>query len=301
MSWLKVAFTCRSDHVDSLADFLQRFSAQSISFTAGTDEAVFADGIGKVDRYWDRTIVSALFPADIDIDILIACVRNRPGAEHVIGCRCEPVQDENWLARYRENTSPMIFADRLCISPGWCVKPADVPHVIELDPGLAFGSGNHATTAMCLQWLAENDVTGCRVIDYGCGSGVLGLAAAKLGAAAVFATDIDPQALQATRDNAARNRLSERITTGFPDDSRIRPAEVLLANILLGPLLELPERFTTMLNSGGRLVLSGLLLTQLDQCLAAYSRWFDMHAPVYRDEWIMLSGVRKPGGQAAAA
>jgi len=296
MGWLRISFTCRAGNVDDVGELLEKFDAISISYSAATEEEIFADGrrtdSQAVDRYWERTIISALFHPDIDIDILTACVRSRLGKENVFASRCEAVRDENWLECNSRDVSPMIFSGRLCICPSWCTKPAGIPYIVELDPGLAFGSGSHPTTALCLQWLAETDVSGCRVIDYGCGSGILGIAAARLGATRVFATDIDPQALHATAANAARNRLAGRVVTGVPAERGGFKADILLANILLGPLLELSDTFGDLLPAGGRLVLSGLLAGQLERCRALYSRWFDLHDPVCRDEWIMLCGVR---------
>jgi len=162
-----------------------------------------------------------------------------------------------------------------------------------LDPGLAFGTGGHDTTAMCLEWLAQNDIADRIVVDYGCGSGVLALAAAALGARHVYAVDIDPQSVQAARDNTVRNRMQGTVTVAFPDEIKFPVADMIIANVLLGPLLRLAPEFAVMVVTGGALVLSGLLAVQVEECLAAYQTWFNMQAPWYRREWALLQGVRR--------
>jgi ribosomal protein L11 methyltransferase len=186
----------------------------------------------------------------------------------------------------------MRFGRRLWVCPGGL--PAGDPQAIriELDPGLAFGTGTHPTTALCLEWLDSQHVAGRQVIDYGCGSGILAIAAARLGAASVLAVDIDPQALIATRDNAGRNGVAERIA--ITGDPLIGPdsADVLLANILAGPLVELAPRFAGAARSGGRLALSGLLLEQAETVTAAYRPWFDIATTATRDGWVLIAGRR---------
>jgi len=201
----------------------------------------------------------------------------------------------------------MRFGERLWICPGGQLpdeaqlrpvtshqSPVTSPVLIELDPGLAFGTGTHPTTALCLEWLDSAAVTGRRVIDYGCGSGILAIAAAKLGAASVTAIDIDPQALLATRDNALRNGVAAFITARLADESRLKPADILLANILAGPLESLAPAFADGVAAGGRLVLSGILQNQAEAVATRYAPWFDIAPVVVRDGWARLDGVRRP-------
>jgi ribosomal protein L11 methyltransferase len=295
MAWLRLTFTSYPPCLQDLGALLEQFDAISISYAPVTGDPVFGDA-AVAERYWERTSVSALFDQGIDTDILIACVRNRVGTDNILDCRVELVQDANWIEAHRSGFAPRIYGGRLCICPSWCERPAEIPHIIELDPGLAFGTGAHATTALCLEWLAGNDLAGKRVIDYGCGSGILALAAAALGAAEVQAVDIDPQALLATGNNAANNRLAHKIHTTLPGNGLMQQADLLMANILLNPLLELAPVFKGSLAGNGTLVLSGILATQAHECLKAYTPWFDMHGPVYRDEWAMLCGVRTGAG-----
>jgi ribosomal protein L11 methyltransferase len=290
-SWVRLTLTSYPQYLEELGELLEKFDAISISFTPASSEPVFGDD-SEVDRFWEHTAVSALFNQDVDMDILIACIRNKAGTDNILDCRIEPVIDTNWIEKHKVGFAPMVFGNRLCICPSWLPRPQDIPHVIELDPGLAFGTGTHATTALCLQWLATHAIEGKSVIDYGCGSGILGLAAAKLGASRVSAVDIDPQALLATLDNARNNNLQDSIKTALPADFVRHTADILIANILLNPLISLSPMLATLLEPGGRIVLSGVLSTQTDQCLQAYSRWFDMDEPVFRDEWVMLTGTR---------
>jgi ribosomal protein L11 methyltransferase len=178
--------------------------------------------------------------------------------------------------------------------PPTAIRQPLPPVLIELDPGLAFGTGTHPTTALCLEWLDSADVAGRRVIDYGCGSGILAIAAAKLGAASVTAVDIDPQALLATHDNALRNGVAQLITAHLADESSLATADILLANILAGPLESLAPAFAARVTAGGCLVLSGILQNQAEAVASRYAPWFDIAPVVVRDGWARLDGVRRP-------
>ncbi|MGK0296459.1 MAG: ribosomal protein L11 methyltransferase [Gammaproteobacteria bacterium] len=291
MNWLRLTITVRPPFLDDLRDLLEKFGSDSVSYAPASNEPLFGDELAK-DIYWDLTSVSALFIPDIDLDILMACIRNRLGDENIESHTFEIVSDHKWGESYKSGLQPMVFANKLCICPSWLEKPKDIAHVIELDPGLAFGTGTHATTALCLEWLANQQIEGLRVIDYGCGSGILGISAASLGARQVIAVDIDQQALDATNRNAIQNGLESRIITLSPDDTIPEMTDILIANILLKPLLDLAQRFKSLLGVDGKIVLSGILASQVDECLKIYNSWFDMMDPVYRNEWAMLSGVR---------
>ena len=291
-AWFKLTLTSYPPLVEDLVDLLEKFDAISVSMTPATNEPIFGDDSTE-DRFWEQTAISALFNPDIDLDILVACIRNKVGSNNLLECKIEFMQDANWLEQHKPGFAQMIFGNKLCICPSWLTRPANIDHIIELDPGLAFGTGTHATTALCLEWLATHDLQDKQIIDYGCGSGILGLAAASLGASIVHAVDIDPQALQATRNNAGINQLKSRIQTYLPDQFSDQPADILIANILLNPLITLAPYFSTLLSGGERIVLSGVLSTQTDQCLRTYAPWFDLDTPVFRDEWVMITGTRK--------
>ncbi len=293
MPWLNLTVETDPDHSDALAEFFQQFSAQAVSFSAASDEPLFDEPGGRPRTHWQRTRVSALFPADIDLDILLVCLRDRIGADHIYSREIQAVADQNWVSAYRQQQQALIFADRLCICPSWCEPPPGKFATVILDPGLAFGTGTHPTTGLCLDWLAQQDLAGRSVIDFGCGSGILALAAARLGAAAVTAVDIDPQALEACRCNAEQNGLAAHIDIVHADRMNTPTADILLANVLFNPLLQLADEFAQRVRPGGRLVLSGLLPDQAQACLAAYDRCFNMQAPVFRDEWALLQGTRR--------
>jgi ribosomal protein L11 methyltransferase len=188
---------------------------------------------------------------------------------------------------------PMQFGPKLWICPSWCEAPDPSAVNILLDPGLAFGSGTHPTTSLCLQWLALHDLAKKQVIDYGCGSGILAIAAAKLGAAKITAVDLHPQALEATFDNATQNGVAEKIVIVSPEEFIEEPCDVLLANILAGPLMQLAPTFSTLVKPGGHLVLSGILHEQVPAILNCYASWFELSEPVFLEEWSLIHGVRR--------
>jgi ribosomal protein L11 methyltransferase len=204
----------------------------------------------------------------------------------------EVLPDKAWEREWLKDFKPMRFGRRLWVCPGGL--PAGDPGAvrIELDPGLAFGTGTHPTTALCLEWLDAQDVAGRQVVDYGCGSGILAIAAARLGAASVLAMDIDPQALIATQENAGRNDVAARIAVTGDPALAAGSADLLLANILAGPLVDLAPRFARAVRTDGRLALSGLLLEQAGTVTAAYRPWFDIATTATRDGWALLAGRR---------
>ena len=293
MYWLRLSFGCAAAQVDALSGLLERLGAESISVSGA---ALPPAEIIEAPAYWPENRIVALLPAEADLDIVLACLRNRAGADGIQNAAIEPLADRDWVVSGCEAHGPMFYGDRLCICPSWARAPAG-KQVLTLDPGLAFGTGAHATTALCLEWLAESDLHGRTVIDYGCGSGVLALAAAKLGAARVTAVDVDPVAVTVTRENARRNGLDDRVTSSTPDEGGLPAADLLLANILLKPLLELAPRFAALTRPGGEILLSGILATQAESCLGRYGGWFTMTPPRYRAEWALLAGRRLAVGE----
>ena len=291
MSWLRLTLECQEQHVEALSHLFEQFDAIAISSEAISDEQLFA-GVADDTHYWHRTAISALFDESIDLDILLACARNRIGTDNLFSSHVEAVADTNWVDTYKAEHGELVFADRLCIRPAWVEPSQDYPATLVLDPGLAFGSGRHNTTSLCLNWLAVEEL-GCRqVIDYGCGSGILGLAAAILGAKTVYAVDIDPQALLATKANAVNNNLQDKLVIHSVADDTLPTADILIANILLNPLMQLAPRISTLVKVNGKVVLSGILAVQVEECLATYTPWFNMKVPVFRDEWALLEGTR---------
>lgn len=246
---------------------------------------------------WPRVRIKALFDAEVDGEQVLARLRAHFG-QPLAGAQLEHLADRAWEREWLKDFRPMRFGERLWICPGGLSLPDDLPAqpapvVIELDPGLAFGTGTHPTTALCLQWLDANAPQGLHVIDYGCGSGILAIAAARLGAHAVQAVDIDPQALLATEDNALRNGVQQQIKAQLVADARLQPVDVLLANILAGPLQQLSAELSSLVRPGGRLVLSGILQEQAEAVSDAYRAWFDMDPPATQEDWVRLTGVRR--------
>jgi ribosomal protein L11 methyltransferase len=275
-------------------DALLAAGASSITLEDEGDDPVLEPLPGTT-PLWPRVRLKALFDSDIDTDQLLLSLAAEFG-EVLRQARFETLADRAWEREWLKDFKPMRFGQRLWICPGGQLPTAEQPTavMIELDPGLAFGTGTHPTTALCLEWLDAADVVGKRVIDYGCGSGILAIAAAKLGAAHVSAVDIDPQALIATRDNAERNGVAHLIAPQLVEGASFAPADILLANILAGPLESLAPTFASLVPPGGRLVLSGILRNQAEAVATTYAPWFDIAPAVVRDDWARLDGVRRP-------
>ncbi|HLW24584.1 MAG TPA: 50S ribosomal protein L11 methyltransferase [Steroidobacteraceae bacterium] len=270
---------------------LFELGAASITFQDGGDEPVLEPKPGEV-RLWSQTQVRALFDGSLDALGTVGLLAERLGAHITAHARIHGVEERDWERVWLENWSSMRFGRRLWVCPTSAAEPADpAALVVRLDPGLAFGTGTHPTTALCLQLLDALELGGRSVIDYGCGSGILGIAALKLGAARVWAVDIDPQALTATRTNGARNGVSARLEVHAPP-VHLPPSDLVLANILAQPLVELAPLLTSACRPGGDLVLSGLLKSQAHQVRAAYGAAFDIVRTVHREDWCCIHGRR---------
>lgn len=290
MPQLQLTLDIGSRNPEPFEDALFELGAVSVTLEDAADDPVLEPAPGET-PLWPTVVVKAVFAAEADVDVIASCLsRALPDAP---APRFETLPDKPWEREWLKDFKPMRFGRHLWVCPGGL--PAGAPDAIrvELDPGLAFGTGTHPTTALCLEWLDAQDLAGLAVVDYGCGSGILAIAAAKLGAASVLAMDIDPQALIATRENAERNGVAGRIAgTGDPQLAA-GSADVLLANILAGPLVELAPRFAHAIRPGGHLALSGLLLEQADSVTSAYRPWFDIGTAATRDGWALLAGRRR--------
>ena len=268
---------------------LENLGAASITLAEGDTTLCDEPGV-DAGADWSSFEVRALFEAGTDPAQLIACVREKVPA--ITSIETVTIKEQAWHEVWRDTWQPQMFAGGICVCPRWRRPPAAARHVIYIDPGRAFGTGTHETTALCLEWLARGcDVSGCTVVDYGCGSGILALAAARLHAAQTYAVDIDEEALAVVRDNAAFNGL--KIDIGQPRLITGKRVDVILANILLEPLLALEPSFAAHLHKDGRIVLSGLLETQSASVLEVYGARFTMEAPVVRGEWALLVGRRR--------
>jgi len=291
MSWLQLELETHQAQAEELSDLLEQFSAVSVTLTAASDEPVF-DAESETKKLWDKTRVIALLHPDSDLDIMLVCLRDRVGGENIFSHKIELIKDKDWVSEFKSAHEPLLFSNRVCICPSWCEPPNNNLPTLILDPGLAFGTGSHPTTSLCIEWLAENDLTDKIIIDYGCGSGILAMVAALLGAKQVYAVDIDKQALQAARENVERNDLSEKIIVGHVDDISLPVADILIANILMNPLKGLTEKFSALTKPEGDIILSGLLHVQAEECIAEYTPYFNMDEPVFNLEWTRLHGIR---------
>ncbi|GAB3463870.1 50S ribosomal protein L11 methyltransferase [Azotobacter salinestris] len=292
MSWLQIRLAITPDQAGALEDQLLELGAVSVTFMDAEDQPIFEPDLGTT-PLWSHTHLLALFEADTDADALLAHLRLLRGGElpeHQI----ERIEDQDWERSWMDNFQPMRFGRRLWIVPSWHQAPEPEAVNLLLDPGLAFGTGTHPTTALCLEWLDDQDLAGCSVLDFGCGSGILAIAALLLGAERAVGTDIDPQALEASRDNATRNGIDPaRFPLYLPADLPQQPADVVVANLLAGPLVQLAPTITSQIKPGGRLALSGILAEQAEEVRAAYQGAFALDPSAEKDGWVRISGVRR--------
>ena len=289
----QIALTLTLDGLDAeqVEETCFEFGAVAVSYTDQRDDAILEPAPGEF-RLWPHSRLQALFPFDCKPEEIVAglvhVLRVEPGRISV-----ETLADRVWEREWLRDFHPMCFGQRLWVAPHHSHVHTQGAVIVRLDPGLAFGTGTHATTAMCLAWLDENTRAGQVVIDYGCGSGVLAVAAARLGARSAYAFDIDPQALTATRDNAAANQVDRQVHVVASDAELPGGADILLANILCAPLCELAPRFAALTKPGGKIVLAGLLAAQADEVTRAHAPWFDISTFATRDGWTALAGRRR--------
>ena len=291
-AWLKVCLPAADRDVPRLEDSLLALGALSVAVAARDDTTPRFSTPGEPEpALWANCEVEALFDVGLDPLALLAALDE---AGFVVGeARHEVLADRDWQQSFRQQFTSRCFAGDLWIVPTWHAPPAGARHVITLDPGMAFGTGTHPTTGLCLDWLGGlGALAGARVLDYGCGSGILAIAAARLGAGQVVGLDIDPEACVVARDNAAQNQCPT-IDIVLPGALPAGSYDVLVANILLNPLLALAATLATLVRPGGHLGLSGLLAEQVPAAIAAYAPWFELEAPVLREEWAFIGGRRR--------
>lgn len=291
--WLSVALVTDSQRAERLSEALFDHGALSVSIEdadAGTERETpqFGEPGSPASPLWSASRVVALFdPAD-DLDARLAAAAQAVGIEDARFDITE-VAEQNWVALTQAQFEPIRISDRLWIVPSWHEAPDPQAINLVLDPGMAFGTGSHPTTWLCLEWLTRQPLAGCSVLDYGCGSGILGIAAARLGAAGVLGVDIDDKALDAARANAERNAVTLRLQhSGAPLTERF---DCVIANILTNPLCVLAPLLGKRVAPGGRLALSGVLATQAEQVIAAYAPHIALHVKAEREGWVLLSGA----------
>ena len=293
MNWIQLRMTVEQSYVAELDDLLFENQALSVTCQDAEDKPILEPGVGEM-PLWDKVLVIALYEGTIETKQIQEELEKSSLWNQVHTSRWETLEDKEWIRAWMEDYHPMQFGKRLWICPSWEKAPDPDAVNIFLDPGLAFGTGTHPTTALCLAWLDENIKAGQQLIDYGCGSGILAVAALKLGASTVLGIDYDPQALLATRDNAQRNGIAEnQLEVVLPKDAKAFQADGVVANILAETLRELADSISSQVKQNGWLAMSGILEHQAESLIAQYSQWFYMNEPVIMGEWVLLSGTKK--------
>jgi ribosomal protein L11 methyltransferase len=295
MSWQNVSFLTDVSHAEPMCDALLEAGALSASIEdadAGTaDEQPQFGEPGSVNTPgWNRSKVVVLLEPDADVVAVLGEAAKAIGLAEIPDFAVEPVAEQNWVQLTQSQFDPIRVSERLWIVPSWHESPDPAAINLILDPGMAFGTGSHPTTRLCLEWLERNVSDGCTVLDYGCGSGILAIAAARLGAGHVAGVDIDPQAVEAARANAERNGV-----TALFADSAVPVAgeyDVVVANILSNPLRVLAPAICAHVRPGGRLALSGILREQIEEIVAIYAQWIPLQVADVREDWVCLSGTR---------
>ncbi|MBX9586434.1 MAG: 50S ribosomal protein L11 methyltransferase [Gammaproteobacteria bacterium] len=290
MPFLQMTLATNREQAELLSNTLDNLGALAITLQDAQDQPIYAPGVGET-PLWDQIKLTALFDEYANLPEVISVLQNQFGNEIARNSTVELIVDQAWEHTWKNDFKPQCYVNKLWIYPSWQI-PAERPaHSLILDPGMAFGTGKHPTTQLCLSWLAKNISQQDLVIDYGCGSGILAIAAIKLGAKKAFAVDNDPQALIATRENAELNEISsEKLQTFLPEELLPVQADVLIANILALPLIELSTHFSQLLKPDGKIVISGILANQVDAIKTAYSTWATFDTPEHQQEWACLCG-----------
>lgn len=294
MSWLQVRLAITPEQATYWEDTLLALGAVSVTYMDGEDQPIYEPDLGTT-PLWSKTHLLALFDqqghsqASLEQQLAERC------AKDALQYQVEQLPEQDWERSWMDNFQPMCFGQRLWVVPSWHAAPEPEAVNLLLDPGLAFGTGTHQTTALCLAWLDKNLREGVKVLDFGCGSGILAIASLLLGAQHATCTDIDPQALEATADNAQRNNIDASRFSLYLAQNMAEKTEfdVVLANILAGPLVQLAAQLTQHTRPGGQIVLSGILLEQAEEVRAAYTDNFDLEPTQIKDEWVCIAGTRK--------
>jgi ribosomal protein L11 methyltransferase len=297
MPWLSLVVDSDAEHAEALSEALLELGALSVDLLdadAGTpdEQAIFGEPGESPPGVWQHNRVSALFDSDQDVVAILHKASADAGLKQLPEYRIETLADSDWVRLTQSQFEPIPISSRLWIVPTWHA-PSD-PNAINivLDPGLAFGTGSHPTTRLCLRWMDDNLQGGESMLDYGCGSGILAIAAIKLGAARAVGVDVDLQAVIASRDNAIANKV-ENTRFYLPDDTPHSSYDLVVANILTNPLRILAPLLAKAARSGGQIVLSGILKEQAQDVMNIYQRWFNLNAPVFEDGWSCLSGRKR--------
>jgi ribosomal protein L11 methyltransferase len=290
MPWLQAHLTVTKEQAPLIELLFENLGALSVTLLDAADEPMLEPAPGET-PLWTNTRLTGLFDGGTNPDQLRSLIDQAMNTDASRQLELEVLEDQVWERVWLDHFQPIQFGNRLWICPTGKQVYADDPVVIRLDPGLAFGTGTHPTTALCLEWLDGANVQGKTLIDYGCGSGILAIAALKLGAERVIAVDHDPQAIIATNTNAKRNGVSNRLLAVSSNDFQSQHADIVIANILANILVELAPRISRLVNAEGELLLSGILHNQAPQVIAAYNE-FSFAKPARKEDWVRLQGHR---------
>ena len=293
MPWLQIRVQSTPEQVPELEDLLLGCGAMVVTFEDVNDDPVYEPELNTT-PLWNHTRVTGLFEADADIEQIRPLIDEKATELNTdLATKIEILEDKDWEREWMDSYHPIQFGKRLWVCPSWRDIPDPDAVNLMLDPGLAFGTGTHPTTALCLEWLDSIDCQDKSIIDYGCGSGILGIAGLLLGANNMVGIDIDPQAVQATQDNAQRNHSdSNRIEVKLPPYESDLQAEVVVANILAGPLAQLADTISALVATGGQLALSGILSNQAQEVIDAYSPWFTIDSVVEKEDWVRIVATK---------
>ncbi|MDD2700626.1 MAG: 50S ribosomal protein L11 methyltransferase [Sideroxydans sp.] len=296
MSWLTLSVRAEASHAEALSESLLAHGALSVDMLdadADTpdEQAIFGEPGEPTSSVWQHNLINALFEQDADVESILRACYDELGITSPAAHTIETLEENDWVRLTQSQFDPIRISDRLWIVPTWHEASNPSAINIALDPGLAFGTGSHPTTRLCLRWLDGHIRGGETVLDYGCGSGILAIAAMKLGAGSTVGVDIDPQAVIASHDNAEANHVQADFF--IPGDVQLTQYDVVVANILTNPLRALAPLLSNATRSGGRIVLSGILADQADEVMRIYSQWFDFVPAVIEDGWCCLSGVKR--------
>ncbi|MBN8444383.1 MAG: 50S ribosomal protein L11 methyltransferase [Gammaproteobacteria bacterium] len=288
MPWIQLRVNTTEKHAETVSDMLMSWGAQAVSFVDAKDTPIYEPMPGEV-IYWANTVVVGLFDAEHNMARVIGQLEKVSLFKNGVQYKVEQLEDKDWEREWMDNFHPIKFGKRLWVCPSWRDIPEPDAVNVMLDPGLAFGTGTHPTTALCMEWLDGQDLTDSTIVDFGCGSGILGIAALKLGGKRVVGIDIDPQAIEASTANAERNQVAGQIELYLPKDQPQLQADVVVANILAGPLAQLSAIISAYVKPGGLLALSGILESQAQSVIDAYAHEFDFDPVAVKEEWVRLS------------
>ncbi|WGL98073.1 50S ribosomal protein L11 methyltransferase [Arsenophonus sp. aPb] len=293
MPWIQIRLNSTADHAEALSDILTEAGAVSVTYQDSYDNPVFEPLPGET-RLWGDMDVIGLFDAKSDMEQVI----NQLASHSLLGKnfvhKIEQLEDKDWAREWMDNFHPMRFGHKLWICPSWCDTPDPNAVNVILDPGLAFGTGTHPTTSLCLEWLDSLNLKDKTVIDFGCGSGILAIAALKLGAKKAIGIDIDPQAILASHNNAEQNNVADKLVLYLAKDQpKDLKADIVIANILAGPLRELAGAIGGLTNPNGLLGLSGILTSQAEAVITTYQQQFNIDPIIEKEGWCRITGIKK--------